>query len=234
MRTEFRNRVFLPVFLPVAIVLGVVGLVVGFAFILLYNTREAALVTALVAAAGILVAVALAATRDRLEGSKKAAVIGAGTVPIIVGGIFAIPAVSGVDPSLLNINRQPHLVIPDDAPLLAADSIDGFCLPTDGGCELIQEWEVTPSEETEQFAYVFDNLDQGVAHNLALFTVSEGAEGVDQKGDEILVPPPFPGVGTEAYVVEDEVPSTFFFQCTVHPSTMWGIGTIVGAEDAEA
>jgi hypothetical protein len=228
MKTEFRNRAFLPVVLPLAILLGIATVVALFAFVLLYNTHEAALVLAAVMAAGILMSISLASSRDELDTGRRVAVIGAGALPVVLGLVFASGIVQ-VDPALLNINTEPHEVIPEDAPVLAAEDATTFCLPTDGGCEPTKEWEVTPSAESEQFVYVFDNRDASTGpHNLALWELA-GSEDSPEPGAEILVPSPFDGPAQEGYVVEAEMPETFYFNCTVHPN-MNGVGRIVEDE----
>lgn len=229
MNTEFRNRAFLPVVLPVAILLGI-GLLVGsFALILLYTTREVALVLATVAAGGILLAISLASSQDRLDPGKRAVVAFAGAFPVIAGAVVAIW--QPVDASLLNINREPHLSVPEDAPLLAAVDALNFCLPTEGGgCEPVDVWEASPSQQVDDFAYFFDNQDTATGpHNLALFTLA-GSESEPEPGDPVFVPDPFEGPQVQGYVVEEaEVPETFYFLCTVHPN-MNGVGRIVGGE----
>lgn len=107
MNTEFRNRAFLPLVLPIGILLVVVGLVVGFAMILLYNTREASLILAITMAGAILLAMSLASSEDELTTPKKAAISLAVATPLVLGILFAA-GVGNVDDSLLNINRQPH------------------------------------------------------------------------------------------------------------------------------
>lgn len=246
MKTEFRNRAFLPVVMPLAIILGVAAMVALFALILLYNTHEAALVIAVVAAAGILVAIALAASQDHLDAGKKAAVFAAGVLPIVVGGVFSIvSATGGVDESLLNINRQPHINVPDDA-IIAATSVESFCIPTDdGGCEDTREWTTSVQEEGLFSLFLFDNRQAGTPHNVALFTLADediapedlaadsGAENLFT-GDVVSGPTEVtyePDPGLEA--------GKYFFQCSVHPTTMVGILTVTegggdgeGSEDA--
>lgn len=107
MRSEFRNRAFLPVVLPLAIVLVVAAAVAGFAILLLYNTREVALVLSAVTAAGVLLAAALAASKERLSGRTGLVVVTAAATPLILGAVVAAGVVP-VEPSALNINRQPH------------------------------------------------------------------------------------------------------------------------------
>lgn len=230
MNTEFRNRVFLPLFLPLAIVLGVAGVVAVFAWILLYNTRPAALVIAIVAAAGILLAISLAASRDRLDTGQRSVVVGAAVLPVLLGAIVAA-GVFDIDPSQLNINREPHLVIPEDAPLIAAESVETFCFPTDGGgCEPTDTWEFAAPEDDE-VVVVFQNLQAGTPHNVAFYELEDG--GDPQAGESVFQGDIFEGVDTRPYRIEDGLPQgELYFQCDVHPA-MQGVATITAPEGGE-
>lgn len=141
MRSEFRNRAFLPVVLPLAILVAVAAAVAGFALLLLYNTREVALVLAAVTAAGILLAAALAASKDRLSGSSRWVVVAAAATPLVLGAVVAVGFVP-VDPSALNINRQPH----EDPAIVAGRRLvesEGCvsCHTTDGSALVGPTWQ---------------------------------------------------------------------------------------------
>lgn len=141
MRSEFRNRAFLPVVLPLAIIVVVGAAVAGFALLLLYNTREVALVLAAVTAAGILLAAALAASKDRLSGRSRLVVVTAAVTPLVLGAVVAAGVVP-VDPSALNINRQPH----EDPAIVAGRRLveaEGClaCHTTDGSALVGPTWQ---------------------------------------------------------------------------------------------
>lgn len=249
MNDDFRTRAFLPVAIPLGI-LVVVGLGIGlYWWLLSYNTREGAAALAIVAAAGILVSISLATSQDTLSRAKQAGVVLAALGPVVVGAVIAGGAL-GIDSTALNINaapEEPSLLLPDvpeDAPLLAAVDLNSFCLPSGGGCEPTQEWIIESTDEMEEvFTYAFDNRHAGVAHNLELFGLpDEGVFGsaIQQLGTEPLTPVEpevFPGIETRAYEFEwppaqeggdPEPVKEFYFVCTVHPSTMWGVATIQG------
>lgn len=251
MNDDFRTRGFLPLVIPLAIVVVVVGAIGFFAWMLLYNTREGAAALAIVGAAGILLAIALAASQDDLSRGKKAGVTLAIMGPAAIGvaiatGVFAIPAED------LNVNVEPHgpafvlADVPPDAPLLAAVDLSSFCLPSGGACEPTREWALDSPEDTSRFTYAFENLDTTAEHNLAIFGLPDEADfgsSVDTLGTEPLtpeLPAPFLGVQTVAYdfgwpLAESDVPAEaaeagqqpeqFYFVCTVHPSTMYGVAT---------
>jgi hypothetical protein len=259
MKTEFRNRAFLPLVIPLAILLAI-GAVVGLvALILLFVDRQGAVALALLGAAGILVAVSLAASQDRLDLPRKGAIALAGVAPILIGGLVAVGAVGGLADEDRNINVEPHgpqfvtAGLPsDDTPVMAADSLNGFCLPEecDGGSTTTNAWEMAQSE-AEQFAYAFDNLDPATEHNLMIYNVPpEELDGLDsalslgdvQANYRVITPEEPPNVApgsAETYgwplpvVTEDgeeiNLPEQAYFVCTLHPSTMWGVATITPA-----
>lgn len=185
MKTEFRNRAFLPLVMPLAI-LGVVGAVVGLvALILLFVDRQGAVAVAILGASGVLVAISLAASQDRLDLPRKGAVALAGVAPLLVGGLFAAGVIGGIPDEERNINVEPHgpqFVIPTlepDVPVLAAVDLNGFCLPEQCGSSYTNSWEISQSE-AEQFAYAFDNQDPATEHNLYLYSVpAEELDGLD-------------------------------------------------------
>ena len=139
--------------------------------------------------------------------------------------------------------------VPEGAPLLAAVDLSSFCLPSGGGCDPVDEWSLDSPEDMTRFTYAFENLDTTAEHNLAIFAMPEESQfgsSVDALGTESLtpeIPSPFLGVETRAYefawpLAEGEEPvegaeggqqpEQFYFVCTVHPSTMYGVATFSG------
>ncbi len=258
MKTEFRNRAFLPLVMPLAI-LGSIGVVVGLiALILLFVDRQGAIAIAFMAAAGVLVAISLSASKDRLDLPRRSVVALAGITPIVVGGLVAAGALGGLADEDRNINVEPHgpqfvmagLPSDDTVPVMAAESLQSFCLPSGGGCEDTNSWEMTQSE-AEQFAYAFDNRDPSTEHNLMIYNVDpaelDGLDGAlplaDVQANYSVItpaePPNTPPGSAETYQWEVPVtaedgtevplPETAYFVCTIHPSTMWGVATITPA-----
>lgn len=226
MNEEFRNRAFLPVVIPLGIVLTILAVVALFALILLYNSRITALVLATLMAGGILLSVSLAASRDRLDTRGRAAVLAAGGAPVLIGALIALGVV-GIPEDQLNINRQPHTVIPEDAPVIAAESTEGFCDPVDG-CDLVDRMTLPADRE---LTLVFENRDEGVPHDWTMVPSEDEATG-DPPEDAVIA-----STSTESGFAEltATIPATeageYFFYCTVHPTTM--TGTLVVSEDAE-
>ncbi len=208
MNTEFRNRAFLPIVLPVGILLGMAAVVGGFALILLYTTREVALVLATVAAIGILLAISLAASQDRLDPAKKAVIGLAAAFPIIAGAVVAIA--QPVDASLLNINRLPHEVLPEVNVEVVATNSQSFEVST-----------ITLPAETE-VGVVFKNEEAGVPHNWAGY-IAQGGEPI--VNGEIIT-----GPAEENIIFTTPAAGEYWFQCDVHANMN---GTLIVEDGAE-
>lgn len=247
MNDDFRTRGLLPTVIPLAILAGVVGTIGLIAWLLLHNTREGAVALAIVAAAGILIAVVLATSQDDMGRAKKIgatlAIVGPlGIGAAIAAGAFNIPAED------LNINAEPHgpsfllADVPAEAPLMAAQDLTSFCLPSGGGCEPTKEWALDAPADAAEFLYAFHNMDTAAEHNLAIFGLPEESafgSSVDGLGTEPLtpeIPGTFIGDETRAYQFAwsgaegsaEGAPEQFYFVCTIHPSTMYGVATLGG------
>lgn len=211
-------------------VLGVMVLFIGLiATVLLFNTKTGALVFAAVAAAGVLFSASLLASRDRLDRGQRFAAVGAGVLPLLVGGLIATGLIGGIDPADQMRNVQPLEVTPEDAPVIAAENSNEFCIPDDSGtCEPVDTWEFVPSEESDNVAFLFDNREAGVLHNVVI-TELEGSADAAEPGDELLTSEEITGPDDEYFESEvplEELPEEFYFFCAVHPATMTGTGTL--------
>lgn len=252
MKTEFRNRAFLPVVMPLAILVAL-GAVVGLvALILLYVDRQGAIALALLGAAGVLVAISLATSKEQLDRPRKTVILLAGTAPMVVGGLVAAGLVGGLSDEDRNINVEPHQAqwifegVQEDAPVLAAVDSTSFCQPEGGDCQPTREWSFTYT--AEQIEYAFNNQDTTAEHNLQIFNVpADQLEGIEdplaltdlQANYELITPgepPTFQGPEAQTYqwtplaVAEDgasddvaAVPGQAYFVCTIHAGAMWGV-----------
>ncbi len=210
-------------------ILAAMALFIGLiAAMLLFNTKTGALALATVAASGILFSVSLLASRDRHEPRQRFAAVGAGVLPLVVGGLVAGGVIGGIAEEDLNINVQPLMVIPEDAPLIAAEDSLDFCLPDEtGACNVIDTWEFIPQPDEENVAFVFDNLEAGVGHNVVITTL-EGSADEPGPGDEITGSTLINGPDTEYFVSDTplaDLPEEFYFFCAVHPN-MDGVGFV--------
>lgn len=228
MNTQTRNRVLYPILIPLAVLGAIAGFVGLVALVLLYTTHNAALMIAAVAAAGILFAISLAATRDRLDAGARVVLAITVAIPFALGGAYAGGLIGDIADEDRNINVLPRIIVPDDAPLIAAENSVEFCMPTNGGCEPIYDWDLVPSQETDFLAFFFENLEVGVGHNVVFYEL-EGTEDAPSPGATIFGSPVKPGYFLEGYLSDvrwDELPEVMYFNCAVHPN-MDGIARIV-------
>lgn len=226
MNADHKNRLLLPVLLPLGILLAAALFIGTIAFSLLYNTHEGSLMLAAVVAGGILFTVSLASSNERMDAQRRTVVVFAAALPLLVGLGLATDLIPGVDEEARMINVEPLLVAPEDAPLIAAENAEEFCLPDDGGCEPLENWEVTPSGEVEELLFVFDNRDAGVPHNVVIAELDGDEAGEDLLESE-LVTGPVENVYSDEQLTWDDLPDEWYFFCRVHP-VMNGTGTVVG------
>jgi hypothetical protein len=227
---DFRTRVFQPIVLPLLVLLAMAAFIGLVAITLLYNTHEGALMLAAVAASAILFTVALAASQDRLDVGRRVAVAFAAVIPFAIGGAIGLGLIGGVADEDRNINVEPLLVIPEDAPVLAAENSQDFCLADNGGCETVDLWEVTPSAEGETILFVFDNREAGVPHNVVITELEGSVEDPAPVGEEFLETEVVTGPIEDFYEDEsltwEDLPEQWYFFCRVHPN-MNGVGEVV-------
>lgn len=233
MKTEFRNRAFLPVLIPVVLLLAMALFIGLFALILLYNTHEGALMLAVVAAAGILFTVSLANARDRLDPGRRVVVVAAAALPFLIGGAFAAGWIGDIPDEARNVNEQPEIQVPEDA-IIAAENSQEFCLPQNGDCEPADTWTVAFQGEEEPFTFAFENREAGIPHNVEIFTLAGDASDPEQ-GDLIFDgQEPFAGVATRVGELEEPLAvGEYYFHCLVHQN-MNGVLEIVEGEGDEA
>jgi hypothetical protein len=227
---DFRTRVFQPIVLPLLVLLAMAAFIGLVALTLLYNTHEGALMLAAVAASAILFTVALAASQDRLDAGRRVAVGFAAVVPFAIGGLLALGVIGDIADEDRNVNAQPLLVIPEDAPVIAAENSQDFCLPDNGGCETLDLWEVVPSADTEMLSFVFDNREAGVPHNVVIQELEGGVDDPSGVGEEFLASELINGVEQDYYeddaLTWEDLPEQWYFFCAVHPN-MNGVGQVV-------
>lgn len=215
MKTEVRERLFLPLMVPLGVLATILVIVGGFASILLWNTREGAIALALAGAGGVLFAIAMLSARDDLDGPRKVVAVIAGVLPVLVGAGLALGGGGVSDPAALNINRQPHEVIPEDAPVIVAQNAQDF------------ETEEVEMACCADVVLVFDNQDEGVKHNVWIVGL-EGGE--PNTGDEIFKGEIFSGGAKQAYRFAAPEAGEYAFLCEVHLNMR---GTITFSEDSQ-
>ncbi len=221
MKTEFRNRAFLPVALPLMILLGMLATIGLFAWILLYNTKDGAIALASVMAIGILASIGLASSQDSLDPRRKAGVLLAIAVPVLLGAGLAGTGGGVDDEALLNINREPHEIVPEINVTLVATNSQTF-----------EQSELTlPSGE--ETAIIFDNQEVDVPHNVAVKAAGDGgsepADLNDPIGATAIVPGP-----AETFLTLNLEPGAYFFWCQVHPNMKGFLNADPGATPSAA
>jgi hypothetical protein len=231
MKTDFRNRVFLPIVLPLLILLGMAAFIGVFALTLLYSTHEASLMLAALAAGGILFVISLAASQDRLDPLRRGVLAVAVLVPFLIGGAFAAGLVGDVPDEARMINVEPPAEAPEDA-ILAAENQEEFCLPSNGECEPTEFWSVA-AQDAEQFVYAFENRDDTAPHNLSIRELA-GDRDAPEPGEVIHEGELLTSVGESTETVEPGLePGDYYFVCDVHASTMFGVLEINGGGDGD-
>jgi hypothetical protein len=232
MSANVRTRVLAPVLIPVAIVLVMGGFIGMVAALLLWNTKTGSLALATIAAAGILFAASMAASRDRLDARAKVVLGLAVLLPFGLGAGVAVGAIGDVPEEARMINVPPLITVPEDAPRLAAENSLEYCLPQeDGSCAPTRSWEVVPGEGLETIAFVFENRGAAVPHNIVI-TLLDGTPDAPRAGEVIAESTLITGVQDEYYVAEtaswDDLPEQWYFFCRVH-ANMNGVGTVIAA-----
>lgn len=222
MNPDFRSRVLLPILLPLGVLLAFVVSVLLIALMLLHNTHYGALALAALAAGGILFTVALATSRNRLDTGRRVAVLVAAALPFVGGGLVALDVVGGVDDADRNINTQPMVVAVEGAPTIAAENSTEFCLLDDADtCTPVDIWDIAVADSQEPVTFTFENLEEGVPHNV-VFSTLEGDEADPQPGDDILESELITGPDVDTFTDEsltwDDLGDQWYFFCRVHPN----------------
>jgi plastocyanin len=227
---EARNRVLLGVGIPLGAFLFLAVLILSFSRILLAVPEELAPWVALLFATNILVGCAVAAT---IRGTRGFALLVTVLVLTIVGGGVA-GAVLGERPveSLVEGEHAAPESPPPAASPAPAGSPPGP--PGDGGGGGGERAGAPVSISAQGIAFdtaelslpaggealiAFDNQDQGIPHNVAIYT--------EQGGDPIFQGEIITGPASTEYRFPAPQPGTYYFQCDVHPPQMNG-SVVVG------
>ena len=194
MRPTLRDRLVMPILLPLGIVVVIAAALFGFSRILLSLTPTAATLTAMVVAAGVVVAASVAATRKQVRLSTLGSMLGViAGVAMLAGGI-ALAVVGGEE-------EEPGGGEKPVVTLAAANiAFEPTSLTVPAG---------------EAFTLRFHNQDANTQHNVEIFDDPEFGGTPLFAGDLIT------GVRQADYAVEPLEEGTYFFLCIVHP-TMTG------------
>lgn len=220
MRRETRDRVILPVAIPLAAVVGIVFFVFFFSRILLAVDPIFATLIALGLSLNVITASALLAALPRLRTAIIVGALAFGAVVLGGAGVLAMVVSPearleagaegpgeggepgpGPGPTCKPSGTELTIVAPPGA--LTA-GFDKKCLAVPAG---------------EAFTIEFENQDQGLIHNVNIYT--------DPSATESLLQPPNEGdiTGPDSITYEGEPidePGKYFFRCDFHPTTMTG------------
>jgi plastocyanin len=229
---EARNRVLLGVGIPLGAFLFLAVLILAFSRILLAVPEELAPWVALLFATNILVGCAVAAT---IRGTRGFAFLVTVLVLTIVGGGVA-GAVLGERPveSLVEGEHAAPESPPPAQPASPAPAGSPPGAPGGGGGGGGEKAGAPVSISAQGIAFdtaelslpaggealiAFDNQDQGIPHNVAIYT--------EQGGDPIFQGEIITGPASTEYRFPAPQPGTYYFQCDVHPPQMNG-SVVVG------
>lgn len=222
MKSEFRQRAFLPLMIPLA-VLGTIAVVVGlFAAILLYLPQDIGNIVGITAAAGILLAGFLATSQDSLDPLKKVGVAIAVAIPVVFG---AGTAISGIcDTADCPANFKEIIRFPAWAPTIVSSQPAAFDNET-------VTLPVAPPEDATELAIVFDNQ-SGIPHNLVVTTGQERTAdpAVNEAGDAAATAT-FSGGQEGVFFLPPEAGEYLFF-CSIHDGMDGTLIIEVGAAPA--
>lgn len=232
MNNDVRSRIVMPIVVPILLLLSIAAFVGSMALLFLFNTHAGSLVLAAVAAGGILFTISLAASQDKLDAPRRAIVVFAAALPLVVAAAVAVGLIGGVADEDRMINIEPVVLLPEGAPTIAAENSSEFCLDDESGeCVPVENWEVEPGEPTDPISFVFDNREDGIPHNVVI-TDLEGSPDAPERGSEQFASSELiEGPAIDEYVQPEgltweELPEQWYFVCSVHPS-MDGVGTLV-------
>lgn len=199
-----RESLLFPVLVPVGALAVIVAILFLFSRILLDVSHEAATITALVVATGIMVVASVVASRKSTTGAMLSMASGVLGIAMLAGGTALLvgQATPEAEPVVL------ALAAPQGA------SVDGFSVTS------------LAAPAGTAFTIAFDNQETGVPHNVDIAT------GDPAQGGEVLVETAVvTGPATVDYAIEPLDAGSYFFFCKIHPTTM--TGTLTVAEGAE-
>jgi hypothetical protein len=225
MRPDVRDRLFLPLVVPLLLVGAILLGVFALAMLFLFNTYAVALTLAIIIGAGVLAYFGFeSAGGEDMTRAKRAVVVLALAVPIGIGTLTAVDVIAVEGEK--GIEAEPHVTVPEDAPVVVADNIEFGVVDPETGEVDWDEVVVTLSTAEDPAVIVFDNQDTA-PHDIDIFESEEALE--ERRVEEQILDGEIIEGGTET-VYEFEAPEAgeYPFYCSVHPQMR---GTAVFEED---
>ena len=212
-----KQSVLLPVLLPVAILVVIGAVLIGFSRVLLGMTATAAWVTALIAAAGVMVVASISASRKEVGNATLLATVGgAAGIAMLAGGLALFVAERGEHGP-----EGPELPVVRILAEVGA-ATDGYATTT------------VSAPVDEPFLLEFDNQDDTAPHNVVIATADPQE---DAQAEILFEREAFLGPRVAEWEIEPLAEGDYFFFCSVHPTTMTGtlttqaLGNVVVAQD---
>lgn len=87
------------------------------------------------------------------------------------------------------------------------------------GKDILFDIDQITVNKDQQVAIAFDNQDEAILHNWALY---ESRDAAESGAEPIAVSPPEAGPVVQTIVFDPPEPGTYFFRCDVHPTIMTG------------
>lgn len=141
----------------------------------------------------ILFAVSLAGSQERLDPTPRTVILLAGAAPVAIGPIVAAAQPGGITDEMLNINRQPHAVLPEQTIEITVGELNRVHRRRDG----------PPVQRGGRV--IFRNEDRHAAQLGALRV------GCRHRGHRH-------GSATDEVVFTTPEPGEYYYQCDVHPT----------------
>lgn len=215
MRPDVRDRLFLPLVVPLLLLATILGSVFLLAMLLLFNPYAVSLSLAIVIGFGVIAYFAIESSRsDDLTRARRAVVGFALFAPILLGAAVAVDLIE-VDAERM-VDVEPHLVVPEGAPVIIADNIDFGTLDPETGEEEWDDVTVTiEAAEGDEAVFVVENR-ESAPHDVDIYE-SEEAMDESRTEEQIFDSDPFPGPDQRVHEFEAPATGTYPFHCSVHP-----------------
>jgi plastocyanin len=191
-----RQSLLLPILIPVVALVVILSILFLFSRVLLSLKPNAATATALVAAVGVIAFAAFVGSRKQVTGPALVGfVVAVAGIAMLAGGI----AIAVIGPPEEEAEAfHATLTAPPSA------AANGFST------------NVLSVEEQTPIDLEFDNKDDGVGHNVQIFS------GADASGAPLFTGAIVTGPTKTVYHVPPLAEGEYFFHCEVHPATMTG------------
>ncbi|HLF69848.1 MAG TPA: cupredoxin domain-containing protein [Actinomycetota bacterium] len=196
MNPEIRDRFLLPVAIPVGVVIVIATLALLMSSVLLNVPREVAVAVAMMTAFNILAGASVLALRDRVTALHAIPMVAVALLPLIIGGAIAagvVPLKETEGPEGTEVPSVALIEISADNLLFDKTQLD---LPAD-----------------KPFKLRFDNREDQL-HNVQILK--------EKAGETLFIQPFFKGPSKVTWDVSPIPAGTYYFQCQIHPTTMFG------------